>query len=164
MFTFLKNYSEKKSLNAINNHLERLLSIDDYKECYLGRKLVKTKNRDNVCLVHFIFEQMGIIKAIDRYGNGGKLTYLFLRDENNNYIKIGDIEYKKINQGIGSEALFYLCEFAQQNNVKYIKGWLAPVDLSNHKERLIHFYKKNGFKIYDNNEDNLGGVIAMKYM
>ena len=44
-----------------------------------------------------------------------------------------------------------LIKFANQRIFMYIDGWLSYVDYD-HKERLLHFYQKFGFKITSCNE------------
>ena len=67
-------------------------------------------------------------------------------------IKICDIHSEKKNKGYGTLMMQKLIEFANQRDFMYIDGWLSCVDYD-HKERLLHFYQKLGFKITPCNEN-----------
>ena len=49
--------------------------------------------------------------------------------------------------------MFPLYTVAKENGYKTIYGHLSKVDLE-HKDRLYHFYKKFGFEITENEEQN----------
>lgn len=61
-------------------------------------------------------------------------------------ITIGDIQCKKNNKGYGSAMMLALIDYAKQNEIECIEGWLSSVD-GDHRERLYHFYQKFGFEI-----------------
>lgn len=67
-------------------------------------------------------------------------------------IKIGDITCKKCNKGYGSLMMEKLIEFAKENGIKSIIGFLSRVDMG-HEERLCHFYQKFGFEIVPNDKE-----------
>ncbi len=77
-------------------------------------------------------------------------------------INIEDITVAPINtdKGLGSHAMQKLIEIAQSKNYKEIIGELEYGDLDNHRERLMHFYEKYGFKIRMNS-DNMYGRIKL---
>ena len=52
--------------------------------------------------------------------------------------------------GLGSRAIKFMKKIALENWIKKLKGSLSLFDLSTHKDRLLHFYAKNGFTITDN--------------
>ena len=59
---------------------------------------------------------------------------------------------KFVNKGYGTLMMSELLNFAKENNYKKITGNISNVDNNtewdpHHRERLIHFYKKFGFKI-----------------
>lgn len=61
------------------------------------------------------------------------------------------------NHGYGSilmRALFELIKQKNLSNATRIVGTLAPTDYKDHKERLLHFYTKYGFKILDTRDEN----------
>ncbi|GEM_PF-5399899 len=62
-------------------------------------------------------------------------------------VKLEDISTSDYNKGLGQTALLQLIEIAKGKGYKKIKGKLAYCDLEDHKERLLHFYNKLGFKI-----------------
>ena len=64
----------------------------------------------------------------------------------NEKITIGDIRCKKNNKGYGSAMMLALIDYAKQNEIEYIEGWLSNAD-KDHIERLYHFYQKFGFEI-----------------
>ena len=57
-------------------------------------------------------------------------------------------------KGYGSLMIQYVKNYAQNNKLEYIKGWLSESDISplmgNRKDMLYHFYRKNGFIIDGN--------------
>ena len=94
------------------------------------------------------------------YYNAMKCTL----DQESKTILIGDIYMKNdrslepwnytkfINKGYGTLMMNELLKFAKENNYKKITGNISDVDNNtewdpHHRERLIHFYKKFGFKI-----------------
>ena len=106
-----------------------------------------------------IFNVSLIIKN-KTYYNSMKCTL----DQESKTILIGDIYIKNdrslepwnytkfINKGYGSLMMDELLKFAKENNYKKITGNISDVANNtewdpHHRERLIHFYKKFGFKI-----------------
>lgn len=80
----------------------------------------------------------------------GRLNALF---ESDNKVLLADIDNRGcINHGIGSMLIERFEEICLENGVKKIYGNLANVDLD-HKDRLIHFYKKHGYSIVEENEE-----------
>ena len=94
------------------------------------------------------------------YYNSMKCTL----DQETKTILIGDIYIKNdrslepwnytkfINKGYGTLMMNELLKFAKENNYEKITGNISDVDNNtewdpHHRERLIHFYKKFGFKI-----------------
>ena len=106
-----------------------------------------------------IFNVSLIIKN-KTYYNSMKCTL----DQESKTILIGDIYMKNdrslepwnytkfINKGYGTLMMTELLKFAKENNYEKITGNISDVDNNtewdlHHRERLIHFYKKFGFKI-----------------
>lgn len=106
-----------------------------------------------------IFNVSLIIKN-KTYYNSMKCTL----DQESKTILIGDIYMKNdrslepwnytkfINKGYGTLMMNELLKFAKENNYEKIIGNTSDVDNNtewdpHHRERLIHFYKKFGFKI-----------------
>ncbi len=69
-------------------------------------------------------------------------------------VRIGDfiVNSYDINRGYGSILMDYLKEFSEARGKVNITGSLSPFDLSTHKERLLHFYKKHDFIISKPND------------
>lgn len=70
-----------------------------------------------------------------------------------NRIMIGDISpvnsqsiFRQENRGYGSLLMEELLFYAKENKIKELYGNLATVDID-HKDRLIHYYKKYGFEV-----------------
>jgi GNAT superfamily N-acetyltransferase len=117
-----------------------------------------------VYLVHTAVEaDLGNIHILTRNGLDGNLQYLVGGDKEK-YLRICDTRYQALNQGIGSQILAFLEEIARQKQCDRINGWLSPVDLNDHGDRLLHFCDKNGFML---TEDKMpysnSGFYATKY-
>lgn len=95
--------------------------------------------------------------------NNKRIAFIQCVLENENTLLIGDIIhiYKKYhNKGYGTKMMEKLLEYTKENNIKTIYGNLSLNDID-HKDRLLHFYKKFGFdvEIYDEVEENYFGRI-----
>ena len=101
-----------------------------------------------------IKEQVGdmiiTLRAIRFNKEVGMLRGLFESDKK---VLLADINNEKcINHGVGSALITRFEDICRENGVKEIHGNLANVDLD-HKDRLIHFYKKHGYSIVEENEE-----------
>ncbi len=76
--------------------------------------------------------------------------------EDEHTIHIGDIKGPE-NLGYGSICMHYLKELAKDQNIQYITGDIAKRDWD-HKERLVHFYKKHNFKVNIDKETKSGEI------
>ncbi len=65
------------------------------------------------------------------------------------------------NNGFGTLLIEQTILIARQMNCKTIRGELSPIDLADHRERLLHFYKKLGFTV-TLLENNTGGLIQLE--
>ena len=78
---------------------------------------------------------------------------------------LGDIDIPKryVSIGIGTRLIKLFEDKCFRRGIKEIKGDLSKVDLD-HKDRLLHFYDKNGYQItYENDENpNYWGKIYKK--
>jgi len=81
-----------------------------------------------------------------------KLCFKINNNNNNNTILICDIVSEVYeNHGIGSKFLKLLDKIAISKKINKIYGEISPVD-SDHYDKLVHFYEKNGYNIeYKNN-------------
>jgi hypothetical protein len=155
MINLIKSLLDKRNLRLIKNRSQR---IKHNIEAYQGEKLIRLNNGKRFCLVHSQEDTLGIIYVVSNKGFSGRLIYIINSADQS--IKIGNILFKPINTGIGTELLKYLDEIAIDGNYKYMTGWISPVDFD-HLDKLFHFYKKNGFKIEKNN-GRMGGYIINK--
>ncbi len=87
------------------------------------------------CFVHYRFDYDNLIR-----------DYLFMQDFS--------LTAAYRNKGYGSLMIQYVQNYARENRLYYIKGWLSDTDTSPHmgnqREILHHFYKKHGFIIDGN--------------
>ena len=76
---------------------------------------------------------------------------------------LGDIDISEeyVNYGIGTQLLIRFETICAGRNVNEITGNLSLVDLD-HKDRLIHFYKKHNYKIQYEENGNYWGKISKK--
>ncbi|MBM7094493.1 hypothetical protein JSY36_01890 [Bacillus sp. H-16] len=74
-----------------------------------------------------------------------------------NTIQIDDIRGEE-NRGYGTVCMNHLKEYAQKNNVQYIKGNLVKRDWD-HIDRLVHFYKKHYFHVNVSKKEKQGTII-----
>jgi len=134
-------------------------------EGYQEARLTRTKEGMPVYLIHVAAaDDLGNIHILTRNGLDGNLQYL-VGGEKEKYLRICDTRYRALNQGIGSEVIAFLEEIARHKQCDRINGWLSPVDLNDHGERLLHFCDKNGFKLTEEKTSysNVNGLYATKY-
>ncbi|MFB5194279.1 GNAT family N-acetyltransferase [Neobacillus sp. KR4-4] len=76
-------------------------------------------------------------------------------------VEIGDIEVFGENEGrgYGSTLLNSLINFAKDNSINTISGWISYAD-KNHFDKLDYFYKKYGFKVIWGSESNITNKAA----
>lgn len=154
----VREYEEYRYSNPIKFHLghKKFYLGDTYK----GEKEICSKTGRQVFLINSCIEeknifshQSGTISFIAEQGEIGSIDYAIHYppasiNENEPYVEIVDIPGKQyINEGIRSEAIKYLEEISISKNIRKLTGMLSSVDLDDHKERLLHFYTKNGFTI-----------------
>ena len=73
-------------------------------------------------------------------------------------IHIENIVVWRINDGYGSLLLEFMIDFCRQNHLDSISGSLAPIDTTDHPERLYHFYQKHGFTITDTDDPDTKSI------
>lgn len=154
----VREYEKFRFNDPIKYHLGH--RINYLGRLYKGEKEIRTKLGNQVFLVNSFDEKnsfrdsyTGEISFIAEEGMIGHLDYSIhyptseLKDREP-YLEIVDIPGEtRINEGIRSEAQKYLVEIAQEKNIRKIVGELSPRDIEDHKDRLLHFYIKNGFII-----------------
>lgn len=109
------------------------------------------------------YEPLIVIKVVLKTTTISKMLCT-LKDD---VIVIGDISpysnKKYYSKGYGSMMMNELIKFAIKKKYNKIKGELSIVDVD-HKERLLHFYKKFGFQIliYDEEKNmNFGEIYKI---
>lgn len=68
----------------------------------------------------------------------------------NNEVKLQDIGVFNKNKGYASELMTFLLNFCKENKVQTVTGFLSEIDFD-HRERLVAFYSKHGFEIFEDN-------------
>lgn len=124
-----------------NNHAYRF-----YTYLVMPNRYVKLNYMDfNTSLYNNIYEQKDVVNAVNKLLD----DKIKIRD---NEIHITDIisDLSLVNNGYGSFAMENVKEYLSINGYKKLKGRLSPVDKNDHLDRLIAFYKKNGFTIDEN--------------
>jgi GNAT superfamily N-acetyltransferase len=165
---FINKYLYNNRVIKLKGRLDEFRS-DEGVECQTA-KLTKMKNGDPVYLIPYTSSEdgqvyVGGINVLTVKGFDRGLNYLVVTNEFK-YIKIGAIKHDTINQGIGTQLLIMLDEIAQQVGIHKITGWLSPLDLETHRERLLHFCDKNGYQLTpgENSNMNIEGFIYTKYL
>lgn len=151
-------YEKYKFSNPLLYHTERYKSM--FKNDFVDEKAITLKSGEEIMFINTCYKsplddkEDGTIYLIGKRGKLGELFYeiVNLTDQNEKLkrIELVDIQHSGYNLGIGSAVLQYLDEIATKNEVSYIIGELAPEDLSDHKERLFHFYTENNYEIRGN--------------
>ena len=177
---YYKAYSRKWELNFYKLESE----IQSYRKINAGMKKIIEREKQDVCKLAFDKDQNPVIIAISNYKNsylGDEVIMLRVlcptsdrRHEllinasihyNDSKLFIEDIQggYDK---GYGTAAMQEIIHIAKQKNLQKIAGKLTNGDLKDHKERLIHFYKKFGFSVTITIEENdtLGGKIVLELL
>ena len=99
-------------------------------------------------------EQVGdMIITVRAFKFGKEIGMLRGLFESDKKVLLADIDNRNYeNHGVGSVLITRFEKICIDNGVKEIYGNLANVDLD-HKDRLIHFYKKHGYSIVEENEE-----------
>lgn len=150
---FIKNYFiKKRQMGKLYRQLDLIKRFP--KEKYLGHKLITSKKGSMMFLVHTAFLNLDRIEYGSLYIINGetvnilsnKLSYVVTREPDGSNLLITDIIHDTINEGIGTELLNYVDEIARAQGLSSIKGYLSNRDFD-HRDRLLHFYQKNGFSM-----------------
>lgn len=157
---------ELNNVNRLNTSLQEALTTDIDYVTY-----VKTTKRDEKIIVKYnvIDRRYKKVEKINIYAwllddykvnhFDTKLEALFSSDETT--IIIGDLIGKTRNKGIGQALMELLFEIAKENEITKIIGELGSADLSDHKERLVHFYEKMGFTVNINPDGKNGKILKV---
>lgn len=68
----------------------------------------------------------------------------------------------RINLGYGSILLGELVSLAKDRKIHKIEGWLAAIDVDDHKERLFAYYEKFGFTITASTNENTQRIYEIQ--
>lgn len=129
---------------------------------------VLRKNRERIIVYRTIFvqdEKYGpfIIELKVIHKKGIVLNRLLLSADYTceEMVEIGDIEVFGENEGrgYGSILLNSLINFAKDNSINIISGWISYAD-KNHFDKLDYFYKKHDFKVIWGSECNITNKAA----
>ncbi len=138
-----------RKLKDLNDTLEQILSIRDHRQNQVC--IAVTVHFDNCNFVRLIEFKEYILNKGGHISQTG-IGYSACRIVNNVFIilDIGIDEYYQ-SQGYGSLLLTEILKFAKSFSVSKIKGDIYQEDIDNpkKKERLYHFYEKQGFIIVD---------------
>lgn len=161
MINFFKIKKEKKINKIFNEQIDILIKLSEkdkkeIEDLVYKYKFITDKDGNKILLY---FEGDNDYFSIAAY-NYRSFKYLMkltgIVEKKENKVKIADIlppdydkkERKNFNKGIGSEILKFMDELMPYyyKDIHIIYGDLSDVDLG-HRDRQIHFYKKNGFEI-----------------
>lgn len=173
---YYEEISRKWELNFYNLESE----IKSYRKVNEGLKEIIERERQNTCKLAFDKDLNPIIIVSNSHDNsfmgdevinlrvlcpmsGNRHELLVNASIHNRESKlhIDDIQ-GGYNKGYGTAAMQELFEIAKRKSLTKLTGNLEFGDLNDHKDRLIHFYKKFGFSVTLIDEDkNLKGKIVL---
>lgn len=112
---------------------------------------IRNMSQNEIRIEESSVESCLFLRAIKGNKLLGRLNALF---EPDNKALLADIDNKNcINRGVGSKLIERFEELCKEKGVTEIYGNLANVDIG-HKDRLIHFYKKHGYTIFEENDQS----------
>ncbi|NRS52072.1 N-acetyltransferase [Brevibacillus sp. HB2.2] len=140
------------------NHIQKL-SLDELKAYLIEKHILEkesiiystflNKDKEFIILYGYECDPFYIVAAIIGSDNSCKNARIAAMDRQDGSLFILDIKVriKDANKGHGTILMEQLKANAKQHNKREITGDLTPDDLSDHGDRLVHFYKKHGFEI-----------------
>ncbi|MBZ9633050.1 GNAT family N-acetyltransferase [Clostridium sp. FP1] len=142
-------YMQYKDVNNLLYHVEKQKYENRYFEMDITQKEITDKLDNKMILLNILDKEssnkrQGTIYAYSDSGRQGIFHYELREEE----LYIFDMLPDKKSQGVGSKVLELMEETALRYNIKELSGMLSTVDFD-HKERLLYFYKKNGFIVND---------------
>lgn len=144
-------YEQYKDVDQLRYHVEKHLFDLKNQNAEISTKDFIDKTGVKTTLINIIskgiYNDEGEILSFTSKGRQGYFDYCI----GENYLFIHDMAPNKNSVGLGSAAIEMMVEIANERGLKKIVGKLAYDDLKDpeHKSRLFHFYKKNGFEIYE---------------
>ncbi len=162
-----KRHFAKEKIKNIDFMLEReIRNIEEDPEKNI--LTVLNKDGEHIIVYRYVFypeEKYGMfyiaLKVINKRGivlNRIRLSANYIDGET---LEICDIEVFGENEGrgYGSILLQSLINFAQENSVNTITGWISQTD-KNHFDKLDYFYKKHGFSVIWGNNSVIANNAA----
>lgn len=142
-------YMQYKDVDNLLYHVEKQKYLYRYSEMDITQKEITDKSGNKMILLNILEEESsykkhGTIYAYSESGQQGIFHYELKKE----HLYIIDMLPKKHSQGVGSKVLELMEETARRYDIKELTGILSTVDFE-HKERLLYFYKKNGFIVND---------------
>ncbi len=141
--------SNVKDFDRLSYHADKLInSYKDLDSMDISKYYSSDRYKNDIILVNildlkFSFSKHGAIYAFSKTGKIG-VFYYNLKDS---YLFIDDMLPDITSHFISRRALEFMEQIALKYNVYYIKGLLSPIDIKDHRDRLIKLYAKNGFTI-----------------
>lgn len=142
MFSFLKKNNDSGKRNEIVKKLKKRYGTD----CQFINRIEYEENN----LIVLICDYNPLIQInIFHVSSNSVSTLKAVYYEEEKKIHICDIICYSNNKGFGSILMKELINYAVGLKCKLVSGYLAKVDIDDHKDRLFHFYNKFGFKIVE---------------
>lgn len=161
-----RQYSKEKIRDLELSLETEIKKIEDNPEKSIFNVL--HKNGEHIIVYLTIFDQeekMGTffidLKVIHKKGIVLNRIRLSATYKSEDLIEIGDIEVFGENEGrgYGTILLQSLINFAIENSVHTISGWISHTD-KEHFDKLDYFYKKHGFDVIWGNTSNIVNKAA----
>lgn len=142
-------YKQYEKVNNLLYYVEKQKYQYRYSEVDITQKEMTDKLGNRIILLNILDDESshkksGTIYAYSESGDEGKFHYKLRKED----LYIIDMLPNKHSRGVGSKVLEFMEETARRYNIKELSGMLSSIDFG-HKERLLYFYKKNGFIIND---------------
>ncbi|TPG68658.1 GNAT family N-acetyltransferase [Brevibacillus laterosporus] len=139
-------------------HIQKLSKVG-LKEYLLNQRVLRKESviynthlnteKDFIILYGDAHDPYFIVASIISPDNAYNYVSIAAMESGNNSLYISDINVKEIetNKGYGSLLLNQLKANALQYNKNRITGTLTSADLTDHGNRLVHFYRKHDFEV-----------------
>lgn len=140
------SHIQQLSKQELKDHLVEKRIIERDSIIY---KTLHNKANEFIILHGYEYDPFYIVATIissDNSYNHVSIVAIERRDESLFILDI-KVRNKDANKGYGSLLMELLKTNAVQHNKKQITGDLTPEDLSDHGDRLVHFYKRHGFEV-----------------
>ncbi|WP_064199033.1 GNAT family N-acetyltransferase [Brevibacillus brevis] len=140
------SHVQKLSRDELKAHLLEKHIIE--KESIIFSTLIN-KDKEFIIVYGYDYDPFYIVATIISSDNSYNHISIAAMERQDGSLFILDISVrnKDANNGYGTILMEQLKANAKQHNKRQITGDLTPDDLSDHGDRLIHFYKKHGFEV-----------------